>query len=427
VQALVIIAGLLALMAMLVAQQRVTLEATQNQLRQRRAETAAKSAVAVAMATLQSANANIVTQNDDWAVLGDYGNQEFEIGESGSGITYRMQILDAGSRINVNTAPETQLQLLPLTEEQRDSLLDWREATTAPRPQGAKDEYYNGLPQPYNAKLGRLTTFSELLLIRGWTAMTLYSPPGDDVVTTAIPPQDAEGNPIPLVDLLTVESGMPNTRADGQPRTNIGQGNMNAAALVQLGIDAGLADQIANRAPYATLTDLFNVPGLTPIAMQVLLDDVTTIPANRLEGRVNINMASQAVFESVLGIPQDVASSIVTRQTNGGFQSLGELANVPGVTGPILAQIADSIGIGSDTWIVRAYGQSGGVGVAIEAVIGLRNERIQIVTFERLNNTSIPVWWNWEPEATSVVPAGSAVTGGTTAGGATSGGGGATP
>jgi type II secretory pathway component PulK len=410
VQALILIAGLMALMAVLVANQRVTMSATQNTLRQRRAEVAARSGLAVALATLQDANANLVTLDDDWATVGDSGNDAYELDESGS-VRYRVQILDAGSRVNVNVATQTQLQALPLTMEQSDSLLDWREATAQPRPEGAKDEYYNELPEAYNAKLGRLTTLSELLLIRGWTAWDLYNPPSDNVMTTATPLEDANGNLLSLADVLTTDSGMPNTRADGTARTNISQGTLNPAALQQMGIDQGLATQIVAAAPFTTWGQLFALPGMTSLAMQRLLDDVTVVGTNRLEGKINVNTAPLGVLETVLGVSQDVASAIQTRQTSGGFQSLGELATVPGVTAQTMAQIADYIGIGSDTWIVRAYGESGGVGVAIEAVVGRRNDRMQIVTFEKLSNTTIPMWWNWEAEPLSTVPVGTPPTG----------------
>lgn len=401
VQALVVVAGLVALMTLIATNERVTLNNIQNQLRQRRAEAAARSAIAMAQATLQEVNTNLVAKTDDWNTLGDYGNTEYTVGDS----TFRLEIVDAGSRANVNTITEAQLQSLPLTQEQLDSLLDWREATLTPRPSGAKDEYYNNLPEPYNAKLGRITTLNELLLVRGWTARDLYQPPSENTITTAVIPQDEQGNPLPLAEILTAESGMPNTRTDGQPRVNIGTGNLNVQALIQLGVPANLAQSLSQSGPYPTWSELLRQPGMTNQAAQIFLDEVTVVPSNRLEGKLNINTASQGVLESALGLPQDAASGIVSRQDSG-FTSLGDLTTVPGITTAQLAQIADSIGVGSDTFIVRAYGQSGGVGVAIEAVVGIRNEQAQIITFERLNNPDIPSWWRWEPDATSTVDMG---------------------
>jgi hypothetical protein len=60
-----------------------------------------------------------------------------------------------------------------------------------------------------------------------------------------------------------------------------------------------------------------------------------------------------------------------------------------------LALIADSVGVGSDTWIVRAYGESGGVGVALEAVVGRRGDRTRVLSFDRLSGGQVPEWWNW--------------------------------
>ena len=215
VQALIVLAGLVALLATLAANQRTALDSIQDNLRERRAELAGRSAIARALAVLQAANPNLVNATDDWAQLGASGNTSFDLG----GSTFRLQIIDAGSLVNVNTATEAQLNELPLTPQQVDSLLDWRSAGTTPRANGAKDDYYNALTTPYNTKLAPLTTLSELLLVQGWTADTLFNPQSD-VVSTAASIQDANGNALPLIDVLTVDSGAPNTQASGTARVN---------------------------------------------------------------------------------------------------------------------------------------------------------------------------------------------------------------
>jgi DNA uptake protein ComE-like DNA-binding protein len=321
-------------------------------------------------------------------VLGDSGTQVLDIGES----TYRVQILDAGALVNVNTAPEIQLQSLPLTQEQIDGLLDWRENTTQGRPQGAKDDYYNTLDQPYNTRLGPLTTLDELLLIKGWTARGLYYPLTETISTSRVP-ADLEGNPLPLADVLTVQSGMPNTRSDGSPRINIARGLTSEAVLARLGLSEAVSEQIV-RGSYTSWNDLLSLPGLTPDNAGRLLDEFTFTAGDRLEGKININTVSEALLESLFTLSPDVAGAIASRQA-AGFGSLGELATVPGMTPSQLALIADSIGVGSDTWIVRAYGESGGVGVALEAVVGRRGDRMRVLSFDLLNGTRIPQWWNW--------------------------------
>ena len=368
VQALVVIAGLLALMAMLAADQRVSTEAVQNRLRLRRAEAADDAAVARALAVVQETNPSVVTLKDNWAQLGDNGNEEFDLGDA----TFRMQIVDAGALVNVNSAAPEQMERLPLTQEQIHCLLDWREPKTQARPDGAKDGYYTALPTPYTAKLGPLATTEDLLLVKGWTGQTLYQVPppaaSDQLLT------NSEGVSLPLASLLTVDSGVPNTRADGSPRINLGQPGADPDALTRAGINDDLARQIAAQSPFASWSALLALPETQSESANPLLDIATFTNDRRVEGKINLNTAPQAVLRTLPAVSPALASAIVSRQS-AGFRSLSELASVPGAAPPRLAQLAGSFTVGSDTWIVRAYGRSGGVGAAVEAVVGLREGR----------------------------------------------------
>jgi hypothetical protein len=136
-----------------------------------------------------------------------------------------------------------------------------------------------------------------------------------------------------------------------------------------------------------------------------LLSGVTFTGNTRLQGKINLNTAPQAVLETVPNVTPEIASAIVAQQT-AGFQGLGDLLTVPGVGGALLPQLADTFTVGSDTWTVRAYGESGGYGVAVEAVVGIRNNRPQVITYNRLPDTGIPAWWNWNDTTTATVDAG---------------------
>lgn len=368
VQALIVIAGLLALMAMLAADQRASAQAVQDRLRQRRADAAGEAAVVRALAVLQDAHPGVVTLDDAWARLGDGGNEEFDLGDA----TFRMQIVDAGALVNVNSAPPEQLERLPLTQDQVHCLLDWREPKAQPRPDGAKDGYYNGLPTPYNAARGPLATTDELLLVKNWTGQTLYQAPPPTATGQLL--TDSRGAALPLASLLTVDSGATNTRADGSPRVNLGKPGVTPTALTQAGISPDIAMRLASQAPFPSFSALLAVPGIPAEAQKQLLDVAGFSDEKRVEGKVNLNTASQATLRTLPSVTPALASAIVSRQP-AGFHSLSELANVPGADPPRLAQIADHFTVGSDTWIVRAYGRSGGVGTAIEAVVGLRASR----------------------------------------------------
>lgn len=394
VQALIVLAGLIALMASFAATQRVRMEASQNRLRLRRAEIAAQSALAAAIGALASANTDRVSLQDDWAQLGEGGDTAYEIGDA----TYRVQIVDAGALINVNVAPEAQLEQLSLDAEQISALLDWREAGLSARADGAKDEYYTSLPQPYYARLGPLATVSELLLVKGWTGRTLYDAPEQTSSTSA--PTGEDGQILPPAALLTATSGAPNTRADGSPRVNLNVANVNPIALAQFGIAPQQAQQVAAQAPFGSYAQLLLLPGISADTARQLLDGATFAPGQRLEGKINVNTVSEAVLRTLPNMTPDVASAIVARQSDG-FASLGDLTTVPGLSGGLLAQLADQFVLGSDTWVVRARGESGGVGVALEAVVGMRSGTWRLLRVERLPDPGVPTWWQWADEPLS--------------------------
>ncbi len=401
IQALVAIVALLALMATLSADLHANLGVLQAKLSERRAGAAAQSAIARAEAVLESQNTGVVTSTDDWARQGNAGQDIFQFNDGSA--TYRMQIIDAGSLINVNTAAQAQLLLLPLQQDQVDTLLDWREASTTPRTDGAKDEFYNALPQPYNTKLGPLDTLNELLLIDNWTAQTLYQPPTSTTTTSL--PVDQNGQQLPLASLLTVDSGTPNTQADGTARINVGTRGVSLTSLTALGINRNLATLIASRAPFTNYAGLLALPGMNTQTATTLLNSVTFSTNTRSQGLINLNTASQTVLQTVPSLSTDLATAIVTQQSLG-FQTLGALAAISGMTVPILSQVADSFTIGSDTWIVRVYGQSGGFSEPIEAVVGIRNSQMQVINVDRLHTTGVPTWWNWTTQTGNPIDAG---------------------
>ncbi|MFM7322530.1 MAG: type II secretion system protein GspK, partial [Armatimonadota bacterium] len=341
-----------------------------------------------AVAAVETADTNRLSLEDEWATLGSSGDEEFEL----DGATYRLQIVDAGSLIDINSVTADQLALLPIESEQSDSLLDWREGGTVPRSSGAKDEYYTSLETDYQAARAPFRTVSELLLVKGWTPRNLYGLV-DEVQTTASVPTDADGNPLPIAALLTVGSGAPNTTAQGTNRVNINVANLSANVLVQFGLNLQTAIRVAQGGPYNNLRELLLAPGVTPDVQQRILDGATAVATQRVEGLVNVNTASQTVLET-LGLTSDIASAVVSRQSPG-FATLGELGTVPGLDGPELARIADRVTLGGDTWLVRAQGRSGAVTLSAEAIVGVRDGRTRVLGWAPTPDLGTPAWWGW--------------------------------
>ena len=80
-------------------------------------------------------------------------------------------------KVNINTVADATLRKmigqLGLEGEARDvvvdSILDWRDPDDFYRINGAENDYYQSLKEPYNSKNGNLDSIEELLLVRGVT------------------------------------------------------------------------------------------------------------------------------------------------------------------------------------------------------------------------------------------------------------------
>ena len=224
--------------------------------------------------------------------------------------------------------------------------------------------------------------------------------------------------------MLTANSGMPNTQASGTARVNVGVGRLTAATFQRLGVRGNVAATLAARGPYTTWATMLRQTGVNTATAQTLLQSATVKTGTRLTGLINVNTATQAVLQTIPNVTSDVATAIVAQQATG-FPTLGTLATVPGLTTVTrLAQIADYVGVGSDTFLVRVYAESGGIGQAYEVLVGIRNQTTPtttgtttttgsssgsgpvVLSYTRLSSPGIPVYWSWTADTTSTVDAG---------------------
>jgi len=157
--------------------------------------------------------------------------------------TVRYGITDECSKLNLNTATAEQLYRLFATaipQDQRnpvnldvlvDSLLDWREAGDEPRPNGAKNEFYQSQRPPYRCKGGPFSTIEELLLVRGFNGWVLFGEdynrnglldPNEDDGEASFPMDDSDGVLFAgVAPYLTLWSRETNASSDGRPRINL--------------------------------------------------------------------------------------------------------------------------------------------------------------------------------------------------------------
>ncbi|VAX22926.1 General secretion pathway protein K [hydrothermal vent metagenome] len=94
-----------------------------------------------------------------------------------------IEIRDESGKINLNSLTTSRgfpndrwikifsrlLRRLEINEGIADSLVDWMDINSEPRPDGAEDGYYSSLKNPYRAKNAKLDSVDELLLVRGFT------------------------------------------------------------------------------------------------------------------------------------------------------------------------------------------------------------------------------------------------------------------
>lgn len=386
---LVVLTSVAAILAVGFARYRVEVRSGLTELETYRARLMARSGLARAMSALQTVNTATVSQVDEWYAFGNTGSEAFLVGAD----RFAVQIVDAASLVNLNTATEPELLALNLTQEQIDSLLDWREEGNAPRPEGAKDDFYNTLPVPYNAKLGRLSTLDELLLIKGFLPSSLYEVP-EQSSTTGIEAQ-------PLAALATVDSYSPNVGANGQVKGNIN--TVQQQQLVQAGLTQQLAAAIIVRRSQGTFTSLgevLRVTGMDPRSAGIIVDSFMVGGAPRSEGKINVNTATEAVLATVPGISPDIAQSIYGRQSTG-LAALSELLQIPGYSLQVMQESIDRLTISSDTFLVRAEGIAGSTTYCLEAVVSLTGGIPHILKTHEQPNRSMRGFWQWSDETTS--------------------------
>lgn len=388
-----LLAGLLAIVATIAVQESTVSKARTNRINKENAKMMAQAGIAFALATLSQQSASATTQNDQWNQVGGQPTQPGSVRYDDAYGTFRVQILDANSLIDINTATQAQLQNLPLTQAQVDCLLDWREPGTTARADGAKDDYYTALTNPYLTRLGRFYSIEDLLLVSNWVPQTLYDT-GQDL-GSSVSLTSGSSNQQPTLDtLLTTNSLSPNTNAQGQTKININAQNFTAAQLQQRGIPPFIANAIFARKPISKLSQIYTLPGVNGQMANSLLDQVTTQPGSEQEGLLDLNTVTLPVLNTVPNMTPDVAQAIINQQQTG-FTGLSSLLSLSAGTQSSLQSLVDYFCVASNTFIVRVQGTSGSTNYCMQATIQLQNNKVQVTSEKVCQFPNMPVRWGW--------------------------------
>ncbi|MCD6364270.1 MAG: general secretion pathway protein GspK [Planctomycetes bacterium] len=328
---------------------------------------ASEQAYAAAMSGIEKAMAVLSTSSSDEAVDWCDNEEAFRdqfVTDDGANRWYftvysynaddescvRYGLTDQAGKININVADEQTLLALPnMTRELVDCLLDFRDRDNEPRPEGAEQEYYSLLNQPYRVKNGPFVSIEELLLVKGFNASIIFGEDAnynslldanEDDGDESFPDDDGNG----LLDrglkgsavAISYEFNVDNA---GRPRINI---NGDLADLDSTGLSEETLDFIrmyrAEGNVFKHASELLKmryrlrrdaVDGDGQVTVQAgqwieslvdkdsladVLDRLTTLPAGRetpIVGLLNVNTASHEALAAIAGIDESLASSIV--------------------------------------------------------------------------------------------------------------------
>ncbi len=255
----------------------------------------------------------------------------------------RFGLEEEAGKLNLNAADEAMLSKLPrLTATLVQGVLDFMDADNAPRPEGAEQEYYDALPQPYLIRNGPLETLDELLLVRGFNPSLLYGEdanmnfrldPNEDDGEEQFPLDNKDGRlERGLAQFLTVSAGEPNVNELGVLKVNIND----AGAILPVGLSPALTAYLAalrgNDVSLKHPAELLEAAGkfkkggngvevtlnsgVGKEELAMVLDRFRVDDAALVTGLINVNGASIPVLQTVSGIDESLAESIVSARKN---------------------------------------------------------------------------------------------------------------
>lgn len=118
----------------------------------------------------------VTPEQKEWVTDG----REYSLAYEGGDCAIR--VTGEAGKVNINLVSENLLRKIMtnmgLEGEKRDvvvdSILDWRDPDDLFRVNGAENDYYRSLKEPYDCKNGNLDSIEELLLVRGVTPELFY-------------------------------------------------------------------------------------------------------------------------------------------------------------------------------------------------------------------------------------------------------------
>lgn len=295
---------------------------------------AAKAGFEHTIAMLRGDTTPFDSLGEDWAATVEDRIEDGIIDESF--LTYQVDIIDEGSKVNVNTAEVDTIQRLL-------NLLGY-ENVQSPN-QSLADSIIASRP---------FRTVRDLAKVPGMTTTLLYGRQQSTVGGLTIEESGTQNTP-GLIEFTTIYSVDTNTDSSGQKRVNIKSAE--SQQLVQLRsnnnqsvFSQGEADSlIQQRDSIENIGDVLNLKAITEQTFNSIRDRIRTDGSEGNEGVVNINTADANELQTLDGIDEGIANRIVDhRNTQGNFQNVDAIKDVNLVTTNEFRSIVDKISTTDD-------------------------------------------------------------------------------
>jgi len=253
--------------------------------------------------------------------------------------SYDFGIVDESSKLNLNTAGNNELMLLPnMSQDVADSIVDWRSQGNTVTGQGAKNDYYLSLPEPYQCKDSPLETVEELRLVKmtpgnTWENMLFGYDANHNGVIDGLEAQNgggtlsmgfnaSNGSGRGIFPFVTVYSVEPNTDVSGGARTNVNQGVAGGP-----GGQPGQAQQVVT-----------NPAGGAP-------QQAVQVPAGNAQGGNNNNNQNDPVYKALKTVlsGQRLDQVFAKAKSSGQFANVLDFAQKVGLTAQEAGSLLDKL------------------------------------------------------------------------------------
>ena len=316
------------------------------------------------------------------------------------GCWFNVRVVDEASKLNINTVTKEQLlglfSTIDMTEDVADAIIDWRDTDDTPSNTGVEGGYYENLPYGYKIRNGPFRTIRELLLVKGVTEELFYGGTRTSKGGSRTAPTDGDGPG--WIDYMTCYSYDNNKDASGNRRVNINSADQSQLES-SLGISRSqarwivnnrgnrryesIADLVSRDSPQEAVRTTNNDPNAaTPMDMQTfyqIADKITVADGEKIQGKVNINTASEVVLAALLGGGDEaerIAGDIVTYRDGlaSGMESIADVMRVGSMNIDTFKRVANYLTTRSDVFTVRCFatadrGDTSGATLQTEAVV----------------------------------------------------------